>query len=139
MERDAGVLPTNIQEGLTVAAMAKRRCKKCLSAMFALGLFASAPLAHAGFGPSTTARNWCKEQTLRYLKKHGYEPYNWVATTYIEGDDYVTKGEWRVDVDDIKVECTSNKHGKKRAGKYKILNIEVLDEEDLDGKPSARH
>jgi hypothetical protein len=108
--------------------MANRRGKKWLRTAITLCLFPCVPLAHAG--TDATARDWCKEKTLRYLKKHGYEPYNWAATTDIEGDNYVTKGEWSVDADEIKVECTTNKHGKKKTGKYKILDIEIFD----DGK-----
>ena len=92
--------------------MAHKDRKFLLNATVAMFLFTCALLAHAGFGPGATARDWCKEKTLRFLKRHGYQPYNWVATTYIEGDDYVTEGEWSVDVDEIKVQCTTNKHGK---------------------------
>jgi hypothetical protein len=95
---------------------------------------AGLPTAHAGFGPAATAREWCKKKTLHYLKRRGYIPYNWEATTYIEGDNYVTKGIWRVDVDDINVQCTSNKHATRPSGSYKILNIEIKG----DGKP-AKH
>lgn len=83
-------------------------------------------ISHAGLGPSATARDWCKEKTLQYLTKRGYIPYNWVATTYIEDDNYVTKGEWSIDADEINVECITHKHGNLRAGKYKILDVEIL-------------
>lgn len=82
--------------------------------------------AALALGPSATARKWCEKQTLHYLQKRGYQPYNWSATTYIEGDDYVTKGIWRIDVDDLKVECVTPKKGRKSSGRYKILGIEVV-------------
>ena len=104
--------------------------KHLMPAALALCALVCAPLSHAGLGPATTARDWCKKKTLTYLEKRGYEPYNWTATTYIEGDNYVTKGEWRVDVDDVKVECTAKKHRKSGGGKYKILDVDILD----DGK-----
>lgn len=102
--------------------------KRVLGAALALCLVAGVPLAHAGFGPAATARDWCKKQTLHFLKSRGYIPYNWEATTYIEGNNYVTKGVWRIDVDDLKVSCTSNKHARKPSGKYKILNVEILND-----------
>ena len=105
--------------------------KRLLKTGLGLLLLAAVPLANAGFGPAATARDWCKKKTLHYLEKRGYIPYNWEATTYIEGDSYVTKGVWRVDVDNINVQCTSNKHAKKPAGRYKILNVEISN----DGKP----
>jgi hypothetical protein len=37
-------------------------------------------------------------------------------------------------VDEIKVQCTTNKRGKMRSGRYKILGVDILD----DGKP-PRH
>jgi len=99
-----------------------------LGSVLAACLLVSAPLAHAGFGPATTARNWCKKKTLHYLEKRGYIPYNWEATTFLEGDDYVTQGVWRVDVDNIKVQCSSNKHARKPSGRYKILNVDIFDD-----------
>ena len=108
--------------------------KQLLKSVLGLLLLAVVPLAHASFGPAATVRDWCKKKTLHYLEKRGYIPYNWEATTYIEGDNYVTKGVWRVDVDNINVQCTSNKHAKKPAGRYKILNVDISD----DGK-SAKH
>ena len=108
--------------------------KQLLKTLLGLVLMVGLPLAHAGFGPATTARDWCKKKTLHYLEKRGYIPYNWEATTYIEGDDYVTKGVWRVDVDNIDVQCISNKHARKPAGRYQILNVEITD----DAKP-AKH
>ncbi len=102
----------------------------CVASSLSVGL---SP-AYAGFGPAATARDWCKKETLHYLERHGYIPYSWEATTHIEGNNYVTKGIWRVDVDNINVQCTSNKHAKKPNGRYKILNVEI----DNDGKPS-RH
>lgn len=114
--------------------MALKGGKSLLNATGAMCLLACASLAHAGFVTGATARDWCKEKTLRYLKKHGYEPYNWVATTYIEGDNYVTEGEWSVDVDEIKVQCTTNKHGNMRSDRYKILDVDIMD----DGKPTRR-
>ena len=108
--------------------------KQRLRSALALYLLAVTPLTHAGFGPAATARDWCKKKTLHYLERRGYIPYNWEATTYIEGNNYVTKGVWRVDVDNINVQCTSNKHARKPAVKFKILNVDISD----DGKP-AKH
>jgi len=106
-----------------------RSCdKRLVAAALALCLLTGAPLAHAAFAPAAAARDWCKKKTLHYLEKRGYTPYNWEATTYIEGDNYVTDGAWRVDVDDIKVQCTSSKHAKKASGRYKILNVEITDD-----------
>jgi len=99
--------------------------------MLALCLLANAPLASTGFGPAA-AREWCKDKTMHYLKKRGYIPYNWAATTSLQDDRYVTKGEWSVDVDVIKVECTLNHHLKKPSGKYSILGVEISD----DGEPA---
>ena len=107
--------------------------KRLPKAVLALCLLAGMPAAHAGFGPAAAARDWCKRKTLHFLEKRGYIPYNWEATTYIEGDDYVTEGVWRIDVDNLKVQCTWNKHAGKRSGKYKILNVEILN----DGKAVA--
>lgn len=112
--------------------MAHRSGKYLVTTALALCLLVCAPLGHAGFGPAATVRDWCKKKTLRYLEKRGYTPYNWTATTYIEGDNYVTEGKWSVDADDIKVQCTSNKHTKKSSGKYRILNVEILDDDKPD-------
>lgn len=98
------------------------------SIMIALCLILCTPLSHAGLGPATTARDWCKKKTLHYLEKRGYAPYNWEATTYIDGDNYVTEGEWSVDVDEIKVQCTTRKHAK--SGKYKILDVDISDDRE---------
>lgn len=92
----------------------------------------------AALGPATVARQWCEKHTLHYLQKRGYQPYNWTATTYIEGDDYVTKGSWRVDVDELQVECVSKKNGKKGAGSYKILGIDVTESRSSARKPAER-
>lgn len=89
-----------------------------------MGALAAAP-AHAGFGPAAVARNWCKDKTLHYLDHRGLQPYNWRATTYIEGDDYVTRGVWSVDADEIRVECTTHKRGSHRSGRYKIDGVEI--------------
>ena len=102
--------------------------KLLLALTLTLCLLAAAPLAHAGFGPSANARDWCKRKTLHYLERRGYIPYNWEATTYLEGNNYVTQGIWRVDVDNIKVRCTSNKHARKPSGSYKILDVEIFDD-----------
>lgn len=96
--------------------------------MIALCLILCTPLSHAGLGPATTARDWCKKKTLHYLEKRGYAPYNWEATTYIDGDNYVTEGEWSVDADEIKVQCTTRKHAK--SGKYKILDVDISDDRE---------
>lgn len=109
--------------------------KRLLATAAALWLLAATPPSHAGFGPAATAREWCKKKTLRYLKRRGYIPYSWEATTYSKGDSYVTKGIWRIDVDDIDVQCTSNKHAKTPSGSYRILDVQIKD----DGKPSPRH
>ena len=106
--------------------------KRLMICALALSLFTAAQPALAGFGPAASARDWCKKKTLHFLERRGYIPYNWEATTYIEGDNYVTKGAWRVDVDNINVQCTSNKHARRPSGKYKILNVEILD----DGRPT---
>jgi len=113
-----------------------RIINKCLLG-FVLSLWLTAHVlpAYADFGPAATAREWCKKRTLHYLEKHGYIPYNWEATTYIKGDDYVTQGIWRVDVDNIEVQCTSNKHARRSSDHYKILNIHILD----DTKASSKH
>lgn len=92
------------------------------------------PPATAELGPAAAARKWCENQTLRFLKKRGYEPYNWSATTYIEGDEYVTKGTWRIDVDQLEVECVSGKKGRKSGGRYKILGIDVLGEDGASSR-----
>ena len=107
--------------------MDKSLDKQLLICALLLSLMAGPHSAQAGFGPATTAREWCKKKTLHYLEKRGYIPYNWEATTYIEGDDYVTRGVWRVDVDNIKVQCTTNKHSGKRGGRYKILDVDIND------------
>jgi hypothetical protein len=81
--------------------------------------------AQAGLGPATVARDWCKDKTLHYLNRRGLNPYNWRATTFIEGEDYVTRGVWSVDADEITVECTTPQRGSHRAGKIKIDGVEV--------------
>lgn len=98
----------------------------------AAGLLLLPGPARAELGPATTARKWCEKQTLRYLRKHGYEPYNWTATTYIEGSDYVTKGTWRIDVDELEVECVSSKR-RGAGGRYKIHGIDLPE----GGRPGA--
>jgi hypothetical protein len=108
--------------------MTQRGVKCLVTAGLAVCMLASAPLSYAAYGPAGTARDWCKKKTLTYLEKRGYAPYNWAATTYIEGVNYVTKGKWSVDADTINVECTTNKHGKKASGKYKILDVDILDD-----------
>lgn len=105
--------------------------KQLLCFAVALCLFADIPPTHAAFGSASTAREWCKKKTLHYLERRGYIPYNWNGTTYISGDNYVTKGVWRVDVDDINVQCTSHTYAIKPSGTYKILNIEILDDGNL--------
>ena len=92
----------------------------------------------AALGPATVARQWCEKHTLHYLQKRGYQPYNWTATTYIEGDDYVTKGTWRVDVDELAVECVSKKNSRKGTGSYKILGIDVTETRPGARKPAER-
>lgn len=87
---------------------------------------------HAGFEQTGEARDWCRDKTQDYLQDRGYTPYNWTASTYLQDNRYVTAGVWRVDVDDIKVECVSKKDNKRASGKFKILNIEIMD----DGKTS---
>jgi len=96
-----------------------------LASWTGIALLAWSVNASAALGPAATARKWCEKQTLHYLQKRGYQPYNWSATTYIEGDDYVTKGLWRIDVDELQVECVTKKDGKKSGGRYKILDIDV--------------
>ncbi len=100
------------------------------------GLLA-APAGHAGFELTGEARAWCKDKTLDYLRDRGYTPYNWTASTYVKNNDYVTEGVWRVDVDDIKVECVSKKDNKRASGKFKILNIEIIDGGNAAKRPAA--
>ena len=95
--------------------------------ILAMCLLVSMPLAHAGFGPAASARDWCKKKTLHYLEKRGYIPYNWEATTYLEDDNYVSQGVWRIDVDNIKVQCITKKHARKSSGRYKILNVDIFE------------
>ncbi len=85
------------------------------------------PAGHAGFAETGMARAWCKEKTLNYLEGRGYTPYNWTASTYLKDNSYVTEGVWRLDVDDVKVECVSKKDHKRASGKFKILNSEIID------------
>ena len=101
-----------------------------LITMLTMGLLACPPASYAGFGPAATARDWCKDTTLHYLKKRGYNPYNWAATTRSIGNNYVTKGVWSIDVDELNVECTTRIHGNLHSGRYKILGVEI----DTDGK-----
>lgn len=101
-------------------------------------LFALPSSGTAALGPATVARQWCEKHTLHYLQKRGYQPYNWTATTYIEGDDYVTKGTWRVDVDELAVECVSKKNSRKGTGSYKILGIDVTETRSGSRKPAER-
>lgn len=120
MEGDAGILRSDLQRRLKAPAGGA-------ALALILGLLSIVP-AEAAFGPATVARDWCKDKTLHYLNRRGLSPYNWRATTFIEGDDYVTRGVWSVDADEIKVECITKKHGSHRAGKYKILGIDVSKE-----------
>jgi hypothetical protein len=107
--------------------MDRRIDKRLRGFALSVCLMAGAPLSHADFGPAAKAREWCKKQTLGYLEKRGYIPYNWEATTFLEESKYVTKGIWRVDVDNIKVTCTSDKHARKPSGRYKILGIDIFE------------
>lgn len=109
--------------------MKRGKTKRPALMMLAWCLLAYESPVLAGFG--ATAEDRCRDTTLHYLKKRGYAPYNWAATTDSEEGNYVTKGTWSVDADEIKVECTSDKQGKRNTGKYKILDVEILD----DGKP----
>ena len=98
---------------------------KITGAILAMVIFT--PPSQAGFDRAGDTRAWCKERTLNYLRDHGYTPYNWTASTHLKDMHYITKGEWRLDVDDLEVECRSKKDGKRASGKFKILNIEIMD------------
>jgi len=97
-----------------------------LAAALMVGLLLTAPV-QAGFGSAAMAADWCKDKTLHYLNRRGLRPYNWQATTASKGDNYVTRGIWSVDADEIKVECATLKHGGPPPGRYQVLGVDVTD------------
>ncbi|MCW8902049.1 MAG: hypothetical protein OQK75_08935 [Gammaproteobacteria bacterium] len=41
-------------------------------------------------------QNWCKHLSYHYFRQKQQQPYNWVASTIRQLNDYQTSGSWKI-------------------------------------------
>ncbi len=81
---------------------------KRLSMTLACVLMVSAAMAHYEDKPINTAselRDWCEAVSEASFIGKGVRPSNWSATFWSEGNVLLVKGSWRVESQEVTVEC----------------------------------
>ena len=65
---------------------------------------------------------WCKAETEDHYVTTGATPYNWSASAREQGNTLLVNGRWRVELDDVPVECRIAKGAKRKNAVYEIKN-----------------
>lgn len=79
--------------------------------------------------PLTTASDtslWCKETSYSELSVNADRLYNWTHSVVAKGNTYVVRGHWRVDDNDVYVECRSRIGAPRKYAKYRVLSDDEL-------------
>ncbi|MCB1791337.1 MAG: hypothetical protein KDJ27_13750 [Gammaproteobacteria bacterium] len=74
--------------------------------------------------PLSTAADmsqWCKEMTYGELSTRSDRVFNWTLSIVTRGNAYVVDGKWRVDGQDVRVECRSRIGAARKYATYRIL------------------
>lgn len=59
------------------------------------------------FDTGADMAQWCKEISYSHLSVDADRLYNWTQSVLAKGNTYVVRGHWRVNDEDIYVECKS--------------------------------
>lgn len=73
-------------------------------------LAASSALAHEDrddvvLATGSELRDWCQRESEAHLIGQGKTPVNWTARHYEKANTLIVEGRWRVDGEDVAVEC----------------------------------
>jgi hypothetical protein len=96
--------------------------------MRALGVLLLAFVAAAAYGSDDDApiqssaelRDWCKTETEAYFVGQGAAPSNWTATHATNGNTYQVNGKWRVEDEDVEVECRAAKGAPRKSAVFEV-------------------
>ena len=75
---------------------------------------------HSHLNTGSELRDWCKHKSSNYFSAKGLKHYNWTAATLNEDNFLVTKGEWLVERERIKVICRVKPGAHKRYATFAI-------------------
>ena len=82
--------------------------------LFLLALLASPAFAHHDsehpvLATSSDLREWCQRESEARLVGDKKTPANWTARHYEKGNTLIVEGRWRVDGEDVRVECRAGR------------------------------
>ncbi len=92
--------------------------------MLAAAISASPAMAHNEDMPVTRGAElsaWCKDTAYQYFLQSTDEIYNWRHTTLRKGNLFRVEGRWRVDGDDVEVECTIRAGAEQRFATFRVV------------------
>jgi hypothetical protein len=95
----------------------------------ALLLLSQSAIALDEDSPLTTASDtsiWCREISYNQLSANADRLYNWTHSVVAKENTYVVKGHWRVDDNDVYVECRSRIGAPRKYAKYRVLSDDEL-------------
>ena len=90
----------------------------------ALLLLSQSVMALDEDAPLTSASDtslWCKETSYGQLSVNADRLYNWTHSVLAKGNTYVVRGHWRVDDNDVYVECRSRIGAARKYATYRVL------------------
>lgn len=82
-------------------------------------------LAHDDNLPLATASEmsqWCKETSYSHLMQKADRLYNWTHSVVAKGNTYVVKGHWRVNDNDVYVECKARIGARREYATYRVVD-----------------
>ena len=91
--------------------------------VFGLLLFCGPAIAHDDEAPIQTAselRDWCQHETGAFFVGKGQTPHNWRASYIERGNAFHVAGKWRVDSNDVEVECSVARGAQRRYANFQI-------------------
>jgi hypothetical protein len=88
-----------------------------------LSLAALPCLAHDEDLPIRSAselRDWCRMETEAYFVGKGETPANWTASYTESGNTLKVSGKWRVNTEDVAVQCRAARGALRRYAKFEV-------------------
>lgn len=65
-------------------------------------------------------RDWCKAESEAEFVAKDVTPYNWSASRWQDGNILLVKGYWRIESDDVMVECRIVKGARRKYAVYEV-------------------
>jgi hypothetical protein len=78
------------------------------------------------FDGITEMARWCKEESYSHFSFASDNIYNWRKRVIRKGNMFVVRGRWRVDGEDVYVECRSRIGAKRKFATFRVMGEEEL-------------